>query len=224
MNLETQASSPPASSEYVADESENIIEGDVLVVKGDTLWGIASRYKDDDHSMAQVMLAFQRANPNAFTDGNINNMKVGAVLRAPGADELDALDKQAAYAEALVQNGLWDEYVASVTGVSPATGGSAGAHSHPPRRRSNRRGELSLLLPGDGDSDSTGTGDSADIEQLRTKLALAEEELDASRIENTDLESRIAELQARLSKVEELQKMVEIEDDSLAQLQADQSG
>jgi len=109
-----QSTSPPASSEYVADESTNIIEGDVLIVKGDTLWSIASRYKDDDHSMSQVMLAFQRSNPEAFTNGNINNLKVGSVLRAPSADELDAMDKQAAYAETLLQNGLWDEYVARV--------------------------------------------------------------------------------------------------------------
>jgi hypothetical protein len=81
---------------------------------------------------------------------------------------------------------------------------------------------LSLLLPGEGDSESTGTGDTGDVDELRTKLALAEEELEASRIENRELESRISELQARLSKVEELQKMVEIEDDSLAQMQADQ--
>ena len=121
---DSQTSSPPSNSEYVADESQNIIQGDVLVVKGDTLWSIASLYKDDDHSMSQVMLAFQRTNPGAFTDGNINNMKVGAVLRAPSADELDALSQQAAYSEALVQNGLWDEYVARVTGVSPAIGGS----------------------------------------------------------------------------------------------------
>ncbi len=220
---DAQLSSPPSSNEYVADDSQNIIQGDVLVVKGDTLWGIASRYKDDDHSMAQVMLAFQRSNPEAFTDGNINNMKVGAVLRAPSADELDALDKRAAYAEALVQNGLWDEYVARVSGVSPATGGASAGSDASGQDDSAPQGELSLLLPGEGDSSSTGTGESADIDGLRTKLAMAEEELEASRVENTDLESRISELQARLSKVEELQKMVEIEDDSLAQLQAEQN-
>ena len=220
---DTPLSSPPSSSEYVADDSQNIIQGDVLVVKGDTLWGIASRYKDDDHSMAQVMLAFQRTNPEAFNNGNINNMKVAAVLRAPSADELDALDKRAAFAETLVQNGLWDEYVARVTGVSPAIGGSSGDSESSGQDDSASQGELSLLLPGEGDSSSTGTGDSADIDRLRTKLAMAEEELEASRVENTDLESRISELQARLSKVEELQKMVEIEDDSLAQLQAEQN-
>ncbi|MCP4469208.1 MAG: hypothetical protein GY815_00725 [Gammaproteobacteria bacterium] len=218
----SQSVSSPASSEYVTDESKNIIEGDVLIVKGDTLWSTASRYKDEDHSMAQVMLAFLRTNPAAFANGNINNLKVGSVLRAPSADELDAMGKQAAYAEVLLQNGLWDEYVARVSGGSvtsdgsdaSTTGGDSGEQAG---------GELSLLLPGDGDGESTGIGDSADVDQLRTKLALAEEELEATRIENMDLESRIAELQARLSKVEELQKMVEIEDDSLAQLQADQA-
>jgi pilus assembly protein FimV len=219
----SQGSNPPATSEYVSDESQNIIQGDVLVVKGDTLWSIASRYKDRGHSMAQVMLAFQRTNPNAFNNGNINNMRKGAVLRAPSAAEIDALDKQAAYAEVLLQNGLWDEYVARVTGVAPATGGSTAATQAAGGESATSEGELSLLLPGEGDSSSTGTGDSTEINDLRTKLALAEEELEASRIENKDLESRIADLQARLSKVEELQKMVEIEDDSLAQLQAGQS-
>jgi pilus assembly protein FimV len=84
--------------------------------------------------------------------------------------------------------------------------------------------DLSLLAPGDGDSDAAGLqGAGVDADELSRQLALAEEELDASKVENSDLESRIAELEATLSKVRELQKMVEIEDDSLAQLQADQA-
>ena len=208
--------------EYVAQDSEPIIEGDVLVVKGDTLWSIASRYQDAEHSMAQVMQAFLRANPDAFNDGNINNLKLGAVLRAPDADELDALNQQDAYAQTLVQHGLWDDYVARVTGTSPSMATATG-ESGTGGSIEGVDAELSLLVPGDGDSDSTGTGDAARVGELRTKLAMVEEELDASRIENADLESRLAELQARLSKVEELQKMVEIEDDSLAQLQANQA-
>jgi len=214
----------PASDAYAAAETQNIATGDVSVVKGDTLWSIASGYKNQDHSMAQVMLAFQRANPDAFNDGNINNMKVGAVLRAPSADELNAIGQQEAYAEVLVQNGLWDEYVERVTGVSPAVASEdGGAEVATQEDSAEAEGELSLLLPGEGETESTGIGDTGDVDALRTRLAIAEEELDASRIENQELESRIAELQARLSKVEELQKMVEIEDDSLAQMQADQA-
>jgi pilus assembly protein FimV len=211
--------------EYVAVEPQNIATGDVSVVKGDTLWSIASGYKDQDHSMAQVMLAFQRANPGAFNGGNINNMKVGAVMRAPSAEELDAVGQQEAYAEVLVQNGLWDEYVARVTGaVAPAVASEdVGAEEVAQQDSAEAESELSLLLPGEGETESTGIGDTGDVDALRTRLAIAEEELEASRIENQELESRIAELQARLSKVEELQKMVEIEDDSLAQMQADQA-
>lgn len=221
----------PAAEEYLADESQNIIQGDVLVVKGDTLWSIASEYKTDAHSMSQVMLAFLRTNPDAFNDGNINNMKEGAILRAPGAEELNAVGKQEAYAEVLVQNGLWEEYVARVTGVEAAmpageevpgaTLAETGETTEEVAEETS--GELSLLMPEEATGESAGVSDSAAIEELRNKLAIAEEELEASRIENAELESRIAELQARLSKVEELQKMVEIEDDSLAQIQEQQT-
>jgi pilus assembly protein FimV len=209
---------------YATAEPQNVIQGDVLVVRNDTLWSIASAHKDKDHSMAQVMLAFQRANPDAFNNGNINNLKVGAVLRPPSADELDAIGQQQAYAEVLEQNGLWDEYVARVTGVSPAVASEADSTEMAAQEDTATGGELSLLLPAEGESESSGIADTGDVDALRTRLAIAEEELDASRIENQELESRIAELQARLSKVEELQKMVEIEDDSLAQMQADQAG
>ena len=218
IGLDESPSPPPVSTDYASD-SQNIIQGDVLVVKGDTLWSIASQFKDDRHSMSQVMLAFQRGNPDAFRDGNINHLKAGAILRAPSAAELDAIGAQEAQAEVLVQNGLWEEYVARVTGVSPAVSAEETMAEPAVGSVDESSSELSLLMPDEGTSESAGTGDSAEIEALRNKLSLAEEELEAARIENSDLESRIGELQARLSKVEELQKMVEIEDDSLAQLQ-----
>ncbi|MFT4607600.1 MAG: pilus assembly protein FimV [Urechidicola sp.] len=193
----------------------------IVVKKGDALWTIASQFKDPEHSMGQVMLAMQRANPTAFSNNNINNLKIGAVLRAPTADELDQLNKQEAYALVLEQNGLWDAYVASVTGtsVSIASGsGSSGADGE-----QNVKGNLSLLTSGNGDSESAGEGEGGDARELKNKLALAEEQLDAARIEKQEMQSRIADLEARLSKFDELQKMVEIEDDSLAQLQSDQA-
>ena len=149
---------PEPVSQTYSDETPSVAQSDVMVGKGDTLWSIASRYKDEDHSMAQVMLAFQRTNPDAFNDGNINNLKIGAVLRAPGSEEIDAVGKQESYAEVLVQNGLWDEYVARVTGVSPAMASEeASAEATVAEDGSSEQdsGELSLLLPGDGDSEST---------------------------------------------------------------------
>ena len=214
------AAEPGYSSETGGDQSE-VMPGSIAVGKGDTLWGIASRLRGvSGQSMNQVMLAIQRANPDAFGDRNINNLKVGAVLRLPDSSTFGELDQQQAYAQVLEQNGLWDDYVARVSGnVAVASEGSGTGDSS----STEQSGELNLVTPGDGDSDAAGLlSEGSDANELRVKLALAEEELDASRVENVELESRIAELEARLGKFEELQKMVEIEDDSLAQLQSNQ--
>jgi len=215
-----------SSYQYTPTTTQQNLDGEVLVAKGNTLWSIASRYQDGTHSMSQIMLAFQRANPGAFNDGNINNMRAGAILRVPDGAELDAMGAQEAYAEVLTQNGLWDEYVARVTGATPASmvdQGEASGSTGTASKGEENSGELSLLMPADGSGENTGTGDSSEVGELRNRLAMAEEELEASRVENRDLESRIAELQARLSKMEELQKMVQIEDDSLAQVQANEA-
>ena len=207
-----------------ADESELVMVGDLRIEKGDTLWSLASQFMDSEHSIDQVMLAIQSMNPAAFNNNNINNLQIGAVLRAPDDEQLDRLNEREAHVDVLRQNGLWDDYVARVTGSAPVSMAGGGSESGAGGEGGKDLTDLSLLAPGDGDSDAAGLkGEGKDANELSRQLALAEEELEASQVENTDLESRIAELEATLSKVQELQKMVEIEDDSLAQLQADQA-
>ena len=198
--------------------------GDVIVGTGNTLWSIARGLQNSGYSMHQIMLAIQRANPGAFGDDNINNLKVGSVLRMPDASEIGEVDQQQAYAQVLEQNGLWDDYVARVTGRPAVAAESEMSSPSVDSETPEQSAELSLVTPGDGESDAAGLqNEGEDANELRVKLALAEEELDASRVENQELESRIAELEARLSKFEELQKMVQIEDDSLAKIQENQA-
>jgi pilus assembly protein FimV len=225
------ASSSPVSSEADSIQStvttapsnvaNNADLDSIVVKKGDALWTIASQFKDSKHSMGQVMLAMQRANPNAFSNNNINNLKIGAVLRAPTADELDQLNKQEAYALVLEQNGLWDSYVARVTGTSISIANDESSSDD--NVKQNVNSDLSLLTPGVDGSESAGQGEGVNLSDLKNKLALAEEQLDAAQIEKQEMQSRIADLEARLIKFDELQKMVEIEEDSLAQLQSNQA-
>ena len=230
-----QVSRPIATAEPVSSSNSQQVEApmepttsmaseaspeQIVVQKGDTLWGIASQFKDDDHSMAQVMLALQMMNPEAFGQDNINNLKVGSVLRVPELNTLDSLSKQEAYAQVLEQNGLWDEYVARKSGAASTASPSsatAGVSSEPVEDS-----QLSLLTPGEGESDTASLQNNADADdagKIRKQLALAEEELEAARLENEDLNSRVKSLEDQLSKFEELQKMVQIQDNSLAQMQ-----
>ncbi len=59
------------------------------VQRAETLWQIANRVRSDQGiSVEQMMQGLLRANPEAFIDANINNLKAGQVLRIPGTDEL----------------------------------------------------------------------------------------------------------------------------------------
>ena len=57
------------------------------VFRGETLSEIARRYRSEDFSTNQMMIALFQANPEAFS-GNINRLHEGAVLRIPDGDEL----------------------------------------------------------------------------------------------------------------------------------------
>ena len=192
----------------------------LTVGKGDTLWRIATDLKDRNQSVAQMMLALQMENPAAFGRNNINNLKVGAILRVPEPASVNRLSRQEAQAQVLDQNGLWDDYLArksgSTTRGAPAAVADAGGVQKKPKS------QLKLVAPGDGKSNAASLKSNATTSsdnQLRKQLALAEEELEAARLQNNDLNSRVQILEQQLSKFEELQNMVQIQDNSLAQLQ-----
>ena len=56
----------------------------VTVQRGDTASKIATAYKPADVSLDQMLVALLRGNPDAFTNGNVNRLKAGAILSVPG--------------------------------------------------------------------------------------------------------------------------------------------
>lgn len=72
----------------------------VVVGGGDTASRIAADYKGDQATLEQMLMALLQANPDAFIDGNVNRLRVGAVLELPAPDAVARLD--AGQARALV--------------------------------------------------------------------------------------------------------------------------
>ncbi|MCS6997337.1 MAG: LysM peptidoglycan-binding domain-containing protein [Casimicrobiaceae bacterium] len=93
--------------------------GAYLVRRGDTLSGIARRHDRPGVSLEQLMIAIQRANPEAFVGGNINRLKAGVTLRLPEEAEVRAIDAQAASAEVRAQAASWRAYVARLAETVP---------------------------------------------------------------------------------------------------------
>lgn len=71
-----------------------------LVRDGMTMWSIATLYRPryPQASMDQILVAFVRANPNAYERGRVNGVKVGSRLKAPLADEVLAVGLDEAWA------------------------------------------------------------------------------------------------------------------------------
>jgi pilus assembly protein FimV len=97
----------PAADTLGQPDFDSSPGGDLLVVRGDTLWGITQRVRPDSRlTINQTMLAIYEANPDAF-EGNINRLRAGATLRIPSADDIFRISRADAFSEVRRQNQQW---------------------------------------------------------------------------------------------------------------------
>ena len=184
------------------------------MIATDTLWSIATAARPDESvTVQQMMLALLRANPDAFSDANINMLRRGAILRLPEQAELGTESTGEAFAEVKRQNQVWEEYRQQL-GLAP-TPQPLGAPASGPSPQEltsapDAEARLELLAPGAeaGDGSPGTAGGGADL--LR-------EELDAQSQLNVDLDDKLTEAEEI---IDLLQRQVNIKDEELLALQA----
>jgi pilus assembly protein FimV len=161
------------------------------VSEGDSLWKIASRAMPTDGSVNinQMMVALQRANPDAFIGGNINRLRTGAVLRIPSRDELSSIS--AGEAAQVVREQSGESALQPAATGGPRSAASQSAASPPDSRLA--------IVPPRGDTPATaaqtGAARGGDGAELRADLARAREQSEALNQENRELRTRVQELE-----------------------------
>ncbi|QLF91867.1 FimV family protein [Pseudomonas sp. ABC1] len=187
-------------------------QGQYRTVARDTLWEIAARNRRGG-SVQQTMLAIQELNPGAFINGNINLLKTGAVLRLPSAEQVASLPQRQAIARVAEQNASWKQGRSGARQLDATARNKAG---NAPARVAT--GDNLRLVASDAGK-AGGAGESGDesLQGLRDRLATAQERLDSTQRENTELGERLDDLQGQLDK---LQRLMQLKDDQLAALQA----
>ncbi|NID14166.1 FimV/HubP family polar landmark protein [Luteibacter yeojuensis] len=190
------------------------------VQRGQTLSSIAR-----DHAggadMNQMLVALQKANPDAFYRDNMNALKTGAILRIPSADEVQAQSTAEALAEVRRQNESWRAGTArSPSVVADAASTRAGQGEAKPAKSAKDRLAIVPAKEG-GDAASTragskgGTGD-AQVAGLRQELANSQESVASLKQQGAELKSRIGELEEINSKN---QRLLSLKDSEIAELQ-----
>lgn len=207
----TSTQSAPTRSSAPKASSAASISGDQYEVRSnDTLWEIALRARADSSvSVHQAMMALYEANPEAFINGNIHMLRRGQVLRVPSSDEM----KTTSRSEAITQ-------FAQASGDS-----SMGAQLSASRRSTSTRaestevsGRVKLAAPSSGSAGAglgSGANDGAG-KALEAELAATLEELDKSKAENTELSSRVKDLEAQINT---MQRLVDVSNEKLRSLQ-----
>ncbi len=182
------------------------------------------------------MLALQRANPGAFQNNNINNLKAGATLTIPSREEIVSISAREARNEVNRQYQAWtagpadtvDVAAEEVVEATPAEEAApAVVEAEEPAPAVMTESRLQLTAPEDdtvqgaaaagdpeaGDSESG----SSNIEQ---QLALATETAEANRAQSEELMSRVTELEEQL---QTMKRLLELKNDQLASMQNKQA-
>ncbi|MEE1869937.1 FimV/HubP family polar landmark protein [Pseudomonas auratipiscis] len=205
--LVNQAALPGAKPESAISPAVSA-PGNYTTVRRDTLWEIASKARQGG-SVQQTMLAIQALNPDAFINGNINLLKTGQVLRLPDQQQVMSIPQGQAVAEVAEQYAAWREGRRLGPRARQLDATRRTAAEAAPARIANQD-NLRLVAPGSKAAASDGKA-------VSDKLALAQESLDTSRRDNTELKSRMSDLQSQLDKLE---RLIALKNDQLARLEA----
>jgi len=191
------------------------------VSEGQTLWSIANQARPDSSvNMNQMMLALQRANPEAFIDDNINLLKRGAVLRIPSRDEVASLSAAEAAVLVREQALAWQSRRQPVPQPAEAVA-SAPVPARPAATRPPAPdGRLEIVPPSGDELAARGVQSGASGEgtgsELRTELTQTREDLAAREAEVAELRSQLTELEQQQA---DSQRLLEMQNSQMKALQ-----
>ncbi len=200
------------------------------VQANETLWQIAERIRPRGVSVHQMMVALYRANPDAFLHGNINLLKKGRVLHVPELAELRSIGRREALAEfQRLANAGNAAALARTEPAAPPTveegqsqeqverQGEQGVEAAPEEGGRLRIAGVEKSTTGEpGAAEQTGEG-GEDVQALKQKLLLVEEQAATARQEADDLKERMAALEKQL---QDMKRLLTLRNQELAQLQA----
>ncbi|WP_271270378.1 FimV/HubP family polar landmark protein [Aliamphritea hakodatensis] len=232
-----QSQSRPATPSKPVSNIQTRADGksEVYVDVNDTLWHIAQQNRPSDSiSEAQMMLAIQRKNPDAFSNGNVNQLKAGVVLKMPTMEEAKKLTPQQAKEEFWRQTAVWKQSTgksAKKPQLDSSDKSDVSVKSAAPADPVAESGQLKIVASAsesdsaamaDGQSGEMAKADDSELvaknTQLETDLTAALETVDQIQRENQELTGRV---DALAQQMESLQRLLELKDQQLAALQAE---
>ncbi|WP_330926282.1 FimV/HubP family polar landmark protein [Candidatus Sororendozoicomonas aggregata] len=209
----------PSAPQYPVIDSGNQSNETYKVRRNDNLWYIADDLRPDSGvSVEQTMMALLRLNPDAFVGHNINRLKKGVVLRVPDGDTVRTLTHEQAAWQVAMHHKAWKQNtrLPQLDASYPEYREPSGFTQAP-----SPSGRLSIVSPNEtsrqGKTDNRSNDEQAT--RLQNELLMTREHVDKLSRENSELKSRLQDLDDQIAT---LNKLVMLKDDQLAALQTEQ--
>ena len=218
---EARAGDRPERGESKARASEPAARtasgGDTYEVRsGETLGKIAEQLRPEGVSLDQMLVGLFRANQDAFDRGNMNRLKAGRILSVPDKSSLETMPRDEARRVVIAQSSDWAGYrrkLAAVAADTPAVEETA---------RQQAGGKITTRVE-DKAGPSAEPKDQLKVSKTEIapgKPAVAskrtDEDLIAKEKALKDASERLASLERNVA---ELQRLVELKSQSLADLE-----
>ncbi len=160
---------------------------------GDTASKIAATVKPTAVSLDQMLVALLRANPNAFTAGNVNRLKAGAVLDVPSADTATTTPVAEASQIVLAQSRDFNDFRRKLAS------GATVAQIDAPKRTSS--GKVQTQIQDKKPSDAS--PDKLSLQKGELKDKTSQDKI-AKDLRDNDAAKRLAELNKNISDLSKL--------------------
>ncbi len=207
------SSAPPATAPKAAALPATQPAATHEVKRGDTLRKVATANQHEGVSLEQMLVGLYRANKDAFDGGNMNRLKSGRILTVPERAEVEAIADGEARKVVAVQAADWNAYrrkLASAAAQAPAEADAASQAS------------AGRITPKVEDKAAPATESRDQVRVSKTEVgkgkpgAAGEDEFLAKDKALKEANDRLAALEKN---VNELQKLLEMKNQSLAELQ-----
>ena len=210
-----QAAMLPDQSSDQVDQARPL----ALVSKpGDTLSSLAKAIPQEGVSLDQMLLGLYQANPQAFEAGNMNRLKAGQALALPSPAELLATQAAAATAEVKLHANNWQAYRAALANkvLTQAARPDAEQTQSASGKIASAKDDAVKVKTTNNDVLKLSAGDKEAAKSTDAKLLALQE--DATAREKSLQESE-ARAQALQKQIQDMQQLLRLKNQSMADLQ-----
>jgi pilus assembly protein FimV len=217
----------PSGTDYVRPSANDSAKS-YRTRSGDTLSSVAKRMQLEGVSLDQMLVGLFRSNRDAFDGDNMNQLKVGQIMRAPSRGELQSISQKDALQEIRVHTTNWNAYRNK---VADQVQQSAPAPDEPRQQSVSGKitaptedkaaplaaGPRDVVKLSNADTGATKTGaPEGKSGAVDNKLRTLEEESTAQDKAIKDVNERIAFFEKQ---IQDMQKLLLIQNQMLADLQ-----